>query len=112
MDCITYTPIGIVGSPVLEPLRPEEIRGAVARLALEPRFAEAASALEVGQHLWVIYHLHRVEPAGAIAPADLFTRRIAARPNPVGVTLVRVVAVQGAAITVVGLDAVDGTPIL
>ena len=112
MDSITYTPIGLVDSLIREPLRPEEMRVVPARLVLEPRFARAVAALETGQHLWVIYHLHRVEPAGAMAPADLFTRRIAARPNPVGVTLVRVVAVEGTAVTVVGLDAVDGTPIL
>ena len=44
--------------------------------------------------------------------AELFTKRTANRPNPIGVTLTRVVAWQDATITVVGLDAMDGTPIL
>jgi tRNA (Thr-GGU) A37 N-methylase len=109
---ITYHPIGSVASPLRAPLRPEEMRGVPARLMLEPRFAAAAAALEVGQHLWVIYDLHQVEPPSGPPPADLFTRRIAARPTPIGVTLVRVVTVEGTAVTVVGLDAVDGTPIL
>lgn len=109
---ITYMPIGTVESRLREPLRPEEMRRVPARLVLEPRFERAAAAVEAGQHLWVLYHLHRVEPASARPPADLFTRRIAARPNPVGLTLVRVLAVQGRVLTVVGLDAIDGTPIL
>lgn len=111
-DAITYRPIGAVEGPVREPLRPEEMRGLPARLVLAPHFAQAAAALQAGQHLWVIYHLHRVEPARARPLAGLFTRRVAARPNPIGVTLVRVLAVEGTTITVVGLDAVDGTPIL
>jgi tRNA (Thr-GGU) A37 N-methylase len=109
---ITYQPIGTVASLFRAPLRPEEMRGVQARLVLEPQFAPAAAALEVGQHLWVIYHLHQVEPISGPPPADLFTRRIAARSNPIGVTLVRVIAVEGSTVTVVGLDAVDGTPIL
>lgn len=109
---IVYRPIGAVESPFQEPLRPEQMRGVPARLVLAPRLAPAASALEVGQHLWVVYHLHQVEPRSGQPPADLFSRRIAARPNPIGVTLVRVLAVEGATVTVIGLDAVDGTPIL
>ena len=43
---------------------------------------------------------------------ELFTRRIANRPNSIGVTLTRIVALQGSTITVVGLDAINGSPIL
>lgn len=88
------------------------MRGVPAHLVLEPRFATATAALKVGEHLWVVYHLHRVEPVLDQPLSDLFTRRIAIRPNPIGITLVRVLAVQGTAITVIGLDAVDGTPLL
>jgi tRNA (Thr-GGU) A37 N-methylase len=112
MHPITYHPIGVVlGSPQ-ELLPPEQMRCEMARLVLEPRFAPAVSALKVGQHLWVVYHLHRVESRSCQPPTDLFSRRIADRPNPIGVTLVRVVAVEEATVTVAGLDAVDGTPIL
>lgn len=83
-----------------------------ASLVLEPRFTPALSALEVGQHLWVVYHLHKAELISGKPSKDLFTRRIPVRPNPIGITLVQVVAVEGATITVIGLDAVNGTPIL
>jgi tRNA (adenine37-N6)-methyltransferase len=109
---IQYRPIGVVESPIRALLRPEEMRSAPARLVLEPRFTPAAAELEAGQHLWVTYHLHRIAPVPGKPPEDLFTRRIPVRPNPIGITLVRVVSVEGATITVVGLDAVDGTPIL
>jgi len=111
-DHIAYRPIGFVESAITEPLRPEAMRGVESRLVLEPRFAPAAAALEVGQHLLVVYHLHRAGEWQGGLMAELFTRRIASRPNPIGITLVRVVAVHGATLTVVGLDAVDGSPIL
>jgi tRNA (Thr-GGU) A37 N-methylase len=82
------------------------------RLVLEARFAPAVVALEIGQHLLVIYHLHCAEAWHEHHMAELFTRRIASRPNPIGVTLTQVVALNGATVTVVGLDAVNGSPIL
>ena len=72
---------------------------------LEPRFEPAVAALEVGAHLVVVYHLHRAEAWDARYTDGLFTRRIVIRPNPIGVTLVRVVASEGSTITVIGLDA-------
>jgi tRNA (Thr-GGU) A37 N-methylase len=112
VSVIVYHPIGIVECPITEPLRPEVIRAVESRLVLEPRFAPAVAALGVGQHLLVVYHLHRVEEWQGHHMDELFTRRIAPRPNPIGVTLTRVVALSGSIITVVGLDAINSSPIL
>jgi tRNA (adenine37-N6)-methyltransferase len=109
---VTYRSIGVVASPVREPGRPELIRSVEARLVLEPGFAPAVAALETGAHLLVVYHLHRAEPWDGRHTDELFTRRLASRPNPIGVTLVRVVGTEGATIRVIGLDALDGSPIL
>jgi len=112
VSAITYDAIGIVQCPVAEPLRPEVMRAVESRLVLQPRFAPAVAALEVGQRLLVVYHLHRTEEWQNHHMSELFTRRIACRPNPIGVTLVRVVALEDLTITVVGLDAINGSPIL
>ena len=111
-ELVLYCPIGTVTCPAEELLRPEVIRAMESRLVLEPRFAAAVAALEVGQHLIVVYHLHRAEAWEDHHMPELFTRRIASRPNPIGVTLTRVVALSGSTITVIGLDAIDGSPIL
>jgi tRNA-Thr(GGU) m(6)t(6)A37 methyltransferase TsaA len=111
-DRVTYRPIGVVASPVREAIRPELIRGVESRLVLEPGFEPAVAALEVGAHLVVVYHLHRAEAWDARPTDELFTRRSPWRPNPIGVTLVRVVATKGWIISVIGLDAIDGSPIL
>ena len=81
---LNYTSIGTVRSTISEPLRPEDIRGIAAQLVLEPEFAPAVAALEIGQHLIVVYHLHRVSKWDDRHMTELFTRRIASRPNPIG----------------------------
>ena len=111
-DPVVYRPIGVVRSEVAEPAAPETIRGLPARLVLDPSLEPAVAALSVGDHLVVVYHLDRAEPWDERHAADLLTRRMPSRPNPIGVTLVRVVATEGSTITVVGLDALDGSPIL
>jgi tRNA (Thr-GGU) A37 N-methylase len=112
MSAIVYDPIGIVESSITQPLRPEVIRTLESRLVLEPRFVPAIAALEIGQHLLVIYHLHRAEKWQDRYMAELITRRTACRPNSIGVTLTRIVALHGSTITVVGLDAINSSPIL
>ena len=112
MPVIAYNPIGIVENPIAEPFRPEVIRAIESRLVLQPRFAPAVAALEVGQQLLVIYHLHRSEEWQDRLMPELMTRRIACRPNPIGVTLTRIVSLNSSTITVVGLDSINGSPIL
>ena len=76
----------------------------------------------VKQHDWIAlehlepyspeYNLRQIKEWHDSLMTEWLTRRIACRPNPIGVTLTRIVALQGAAITVVGLDAINGSPIL
>jgi tRNA (Thr-GGU) A37 N-methylase len=87
------------------------MRGIPARLMLEARYAQAAAQIKPGDYLWVIYHLHQVHSGDAVFD-DLFSRRIVPRPNPIGLTLVQAIEVSGTEITVLGLDSIDGTPIL
>ena len=109
---VSYRPIGVVECSINQPLRPEIIRAVESRLVLEARFEPAVAALKIGQHLLVIYHLHQADPCSDHTLPQLFTRRIANRPNPIGMTLTRIVSCQGSVITVVGLDAMHGSPIL
>ena len=86
--------------------------------------ADALTGLGDFSHIEVVYHFHGVDPAeietGARRPrgrADwplvgIFAQRGRARPNRLGVSVCRVLAVDGLAIEVEGLDAIDGTPVL
>jgi tRNA (Thr-GGU) A37 N-methylase len=81
-------------------------------LRLLPGCLTRAFAPEAGAHLLVVYDLDRAEAWDARYTDELFTRRGPCRPNPIGVTLVRVVATEGSTISVIGLDAIDGSPVL
>lgn len=118
-------PVGhVVGGR--EEVRDDEWGLVEARIVLDPaRFRPGCLAgLESFSHLEVVYHLHRVEPerveTGARRPRNnpawpvvgIFAQRGKNRPNCLGVSVCRVLGVDGLAIEVRGLDAVDGTPVL
>lgn len=86
--------------------------------------ATSLAALDSFSHVEVIYHFHLVDErdivAGARQPREradwplvgIFAQRGKMRPNRLGVSVCALVAVQGITLTVRGLDAVDGTPVL
>ncbi|MFD7707379.1 SAM-dependent methyltransferase [Streptomyces sp. NPDC059785] len=85
---------------------------------------DALLALDSFSHLEVVFHFHRVPPhkvqEGARHPrnnpdwplAGIFAQRGKNRPNRIGVSRCRLVKADGLDLHVVGLDAVDGTPVL
>ena len=116
-------PIGAVRSPVREPV--DEDWGAVeSRIVLEPAHRPGLRGLEAFSHVVVVAWLHGASfdparhlvrrPRGLAEMPELgiFAQRAKDRPNPLGVTTVRLVSVEPDGITVRGLDAIDGTPVL
>jgi tRNA-Thr(GGU) m(6)t(6)A37 methyltransferase TsaA len=96
-----------------------------ARIELDStRFGpEALRGLEDFSHVEVLFHFHAAsEPAetGARHPrgnlawpkAGIFAQRGKDRPNHIGATICKVVAVHGTTLAVCGLDAINGTPVL
>jgi len=90
-------------------------------IALDPAYAQAAADLHVGEDLIVLTWLDRadrdvlaVHPRGdASRPRQgVFSTRSPARPNPIGLHRVRILAVEGARLRVADLEALDGTPVL
>lgn len=86
--------------------------------------ADAFTGLDAFSHLEVLFLFDRVDPesvcTGARHPrgrsdwplVGIFAQRAKDRPNRIGSTVCALVAVDGATVTVRGLDAVDGTPVL
>ena len=121
---ITFSPIGYVVRP--GPL-PEEgdvtaqLRAQPVCIEVDPRYAAALLGMMPGDDIVVLTYLHRatrdvlqVHPRGDPARplTGVFATRSPARPNPIGLTVARVLDVRGAQLTVVGLDALHGTPVL
>lgn len=115
--------IGTVRSPVSEGVD-EDWGGVVAEIHLADRLAPGLSGLEQFSHVMVVFFMHRSSfspetdlvrrPQGRpdMPEIGIFAQRAKHRPNPIGVTAVELIGVRGNVVTVKGLDAIDGTPVL
>jgi len=119
---IVLTPIGVVRTTAIG----DEIRDKTltSQVVLRSDLAEALEGVDGFSHLFVLFWLHetsesqrkilKVHPRGRmdLPLLGIFATRTMLRPNPVGLTLVELVKVEGNVLTVRGLDAFDGTPVL
>lgn len=120
-DVVTYSAIGHVENAFDEPAPPDQIRAAESRIVLDPALAEGLQGLEAGQRIMVVFYFHRSQgyalrqhPRGdrTREPCGVFALHSPHRPNPIGVTTVDLVKLDGNVLTVRGLDAINGTPVL
>jgi len=118
---IVYKPIGIVRNDFTKPEDPKEIRNSQSQLIVNEKYLPALEGIEQFRYLIVVYHIdrssgyrERVHPMGdlSIPERGVFATRSPCRPNPIGITVVEIVNVEGVTIKVTGLDALDGTPLL
>jgi tRNA-Thr(GGU) m(6)t(6)A37 methyltransferase TsaA len=120
---IAFTPIGVVRTPFAThagmPIQTVAARGVVGRVELDPAYEPALADLDGFTHLHLITYLDRTGPASLrVTPyLDTVERGVLAtrspkRPNPIGLSLVRLVRIEGAVLHVEELDLLDGTPLL
>jgi tRNA-Thr(GGU) m(6)t(6)A37 methyltransferase TsaA len=120
---IAYTPIGVVRSPYAAldgmPLQTVAEPEVEARVELEESVHGALRDLDGFSHLWLITHLHQVEgwtpevvPFLDTVKRGVLATRSPRHPNPIGLSLVELVAVEPGALRVRGIDLLDGTPVL
>jgi tRNA-Thr(GGU) m(6)t(6)A37 methyltransferase TsaA len=120
-------PVGVVRSPFKNPedLPPPAFAPArfldhvEGEIAVFDEFAPALESLEGFSHIIVIFAFHRTSgfklrtvPPGESRPRGVFATRSPHRPNPLGMSVVRLLARDGPVLKVSGLDLVDGTPVL
>jgi len=96
----------------------------ISQIIIRDELVEALDGVDGFSHLFVLFWLNqisnkqrmtlKVHPRGRMDMPLLgvFATRTNLRPNPIGLTLVELLKVEGNILTVRGLDAVDGTPIL
>ena len=92
---------------------------AACTIELDPRYAEGLADLATCSHLIVLYwmdraprHLVRQRPRHYGAVRGVFALRSPARPNPIALSVVALLQVEGTRLSVRGLDCLDGTPLL
>ena len=123
MESISYRPIGIIRSPFNAPpgtpIQPSGAVGTTGRVELDQAFAPALDDLDGFSHIFLLYHFHlsgayvdKVVPFLDDTARGLFATRAPARPNPIGLSVVRLDRIQGATLHVLDIDVVDRTPLL
>ena len=120
---IAMEPIGTVRSPFTEtaqiPKGPGAEHHAEGVLELLPQHEAGLGDVEGFSHLFVLWVFHRAgppellaRPPGAQRSYGVFATRSPQRPNPIGLTVVKLLRREGPRLYVRGVDMLDGTPIL
>jgi tRNA-Thr(GGU) m(6)t(6)A37 methyltransferase TsaA len=119
---IVLKPIGVVRTNAVGDEVKDKSR--LSRIIIYDEFAEALDGIGEFSHVFVLFWLHeisdeqrkilKVHPRGRkdLPLLGVFATRTMLRPNPIGLTLAELVKVEGNVLTVRGLDAFDGTPVL
>jgi len=116
LNPIGYVKTDAVGNEVKD-------KSVVSKIILKPELTEALDGVEGFSHVFVLFWLNEVasqpralkfHPRGRMDMPLLgvFALRTNQRPNPIGLTLVELLKVEGNVLTVRGLDAYNGTPVL
>ena len=119
---IILRPIGVIHSPFTEkegtPIQASRSQ-AIGLVEVQPEFADGLLDIEGFSHIYLFYAFHQsngynlhVKPFLDDREHGLFATRYPRRPNPLGISIVRLVSRRDNALTVEGIDVLDGTPLL
>jgi tRNA-Thr(GGU) m(6)t(6)A37 methyltransferase TsaA len=126
LSVLAIRPIGVVRSPFLDkmstPRQPAAARDVTGTIELfrRPGMEHAVHDLEGCDHLWVIFWFHLVEgfrpkvlpPRSPGKRRGVLATRSPHRPNPIGLSVVRLDRIDGLTLHIRDIDMVDGTPVL
>jgi tRNA (adenine37-N6)-methyltransferase len=123
MDPIIYKPIGVIHTPYTRqedtPIQGCFSPGNQGQIELFPEYTEGLKYIEGFSHLILLYHFHKAEGFQLLTKPFLdkekkgiFAIRYFARPNPIGLSVVRLLEVKGNLLEIAEVDMLDGTPLL
>jgi len=116
-------PIGIIHSPHQEqsgtPVQPLYAEGVEGEVVLDDRYADGLQDIEGFERIWLLFWMDRSRPYKLrlipyrdTVERGLFATRAPSRPNPIGISCVRLLGREGNRLQVADLDILDGTPLL
>jgi tRNA-Thr(GGU) m(6)t(6)A37 methyltransferase TsaA len=120
---VHYKSIGVILSPFKEPkgtpIQPTAARDIDGVVEIYPEYLEGLQDIAGFSHLILLYHFHLIKESSLLVKPFLdnelhgvFATRSPGRPNPIGLSVVRLMKVEGNKIHVRDVDIVDGTPLL
>ena len=115
-------PIGVIRSPFTEkektPIQASRSQ-AIGYVEIYPEFADGLKDIEALSHIYLLYAFHesqgyqlQVKPFLDNQEHGIFASRYPYRPNPIGISIVKLVSRKDNMLTVEGIDTLDGTPLL
>jgi len=122
-NIMLYKPIGVIHSKHIAadktPIQPVYAKGCKGKAEILPEFAEGLRDLEGFSHIYLIYHFHcaapaklKVKPFLQNVKRGLFATRAPCRPNPIGLSIVRLMKIEETTLFLEGMDILDNTPLL
>ena len=123
MEEIIFKPIGYIKSPYEDvknmPKSPRESGDMEAEMIIDEKYLESMSSTKAGEEYMVLFYFHkskgyeqRVPFRGDGPITGLFSTHAPNRPNPIGVSTIRINEINGNVIKFSGVDMLNGTPVL
>jgi tRNA-Thr(GGU) m(6)t(6)A37 methyltransferase TsaA len=120
---MTIKPIGVIHSSLTEtkgsPIQPVYAKDSDGIVEVYEPYRQALKDLEGFERIWLLCWFHKARaPSLIVKPyldntqRGLFATRAPARPNPIGLSSVRLLSIEDGSIRVAELDILDGTPLL
>jgi tRNA-Thr(GGU) m(6)t(6)A37 methyltransferase TsaA len=123
MNDVVYKPIGVVHSPFKVPqdvpIQAAAAGGVIGSVEVAGEYVEGLRDVEGFSHLILIYHCHLAQDYSLLVKPfmdkrlhGVFATRAPSRPNPVGVSVVRLTKLEKNVLHIQDVDIIDGTPLL
>ena len=120
---IEYQPLGLIHTPFKKtegmPIQPAGARGVCGTVEVFPEYAEGLQDLLGFSHIMLLYHFHQstdspllVTPFMDSQPRGVFATRAPNRPNPIGISVVKLIKIEGRNLHVENVDVLNETPLL
>ncbi|MCK4811517.1 MAG: tRNA (N6-threonylcarbamoyladenosine(37)-N6)-methyltransferase TrmO [Methanosarcinales archaeon] len=121
---ITHTPIGVIHSPFTDPddtpIQGVFADGAGGEVEVFSEYVDGLKDIDGFSHLILLYHFHLADGYSLISKPfigggiekGIFSIRHPRRPNPIGISIVRLENVRGNILEICDVDILDGTPLL
>lgn len=122
-QAIRFQPIGVIHTPFVEqsgtPIQSSRAQGVEGWVDVLPELAEGLRDLDGFSHLHLLYLFHRLEGFDLLVTPylddtarGLFATRAPRRPNPIGLSVVRILSIEGTRIHVGDVDMLDSSPLI
>jgi len=120
---INIIPIGIIKTPFDDlkgmPIQPSGAADVTGTIVIDKEYEQGLSDLEGFSHIILLYHFHQskgynlmVKPFLDDQKRGLFSTRAPRRPNPIGLSIVKLIKREDNRLTIEGIDVLNGTPLL